>query len=237
MKGLHMVRSGAGLLGLAVVSALIAGCPLGTVTPDGNNTANVSDVVSKAVAVAASVGGESGFGGAMMTGYADHMPFHMGLGSDADLADAASGVTIHLSNHSEVDGTFHLSYFASHMGLDDLAQDVDVPAGDNVTIELPCAEIIGLGPLTEPGEPGCLLATGEAVPNTMAVPGFLGQDFVCGGVYECSLTPDVDDLDEDGDTTELILFSEAMEFHMMSGGPTGHMHGTGSGMMGSHMGF
>ncbi len=232
-----MVRSCAGLVGLTVVTALIAGCPLGVVAPDGTADADVSDVASKAVEVAANVGGESGFGGAMMTGYTDHMPFQMGFSSDADLAEAAGGVTIRLNNQSDVNGTFHLSYFASHMGLDDLSQDVDVSAGDNVTVELPCAEIVGLGPLAEPGEPGCHLATGDAIANTMAVPGFLGQDFACGGVYECFLTPDVDDLDEDGDTEELILFSEAMEFHLMNGGPTGHTHGTDSGMMGPHMGF
>jgi hypothetical protein len=70
----------------------------------------------------------------------------------------------------------------------------------------------------------------------MAVPGFLGQDFICEGVFECVLTPDVDDLDVDGDTEELIIISGAMEFHMTDGGPGGHMHESRSGMMGSHMG-
>ena len=70
----------------------------------------------------------------------------------------------------------------------------------------------------------------------MAVPGFLGEDFTCGGIYGCVLEQDVNDLDGDGDTEELIILSDAMTFHMMNGGPTGHRHGTGPGMMGSHMG-
>ena len=161
----------------------------------------------------------------------------MGFGSEADLAASSGGMTVRLSNQSDEDGTFHLSYFASHMGFDELLQDVDVAAGDIVAIELPCAEIVGLGPLGEPGEPGFHLANGEVIDNIMAVPGFLGQDFACGGVYECLLAPDVDDLDGDGDVEELIIVSDALQLHMLNGGPTGHMHGADTGMMGSHMGF
>ena len=36
---------------------------------------------------------------------------------------------------------------------------------------------------------------------------------------------------------ELIIVSDAMDFHMMNGGPMGHAHGSGPGMMGSHMGM
>jgi hypothetical protein len=117
------------------------------------------------------------------------------------------------------------------MGVEDQMMDVEVPAGEEVTFEIPCSDIAGIGPVNEPG---CRLADGEAVDYMMAVPGFLGQDFTCDGVYEYVLTPDVDDLD--GDTEELIIISDAMEFHMTSGGPTGHMHGNGSGIMGSHIG-
>jgi len=143
---------------------------------------------------------------------------------------------VRVRNESDRDGTFHLSYFASHMGLDDQLMDVEVGAGQEVVVEIPCPEIVGMGSLETPGDTGCHLADGEAVDNVMTVPGFLGQDFTCDGVYECVLTADVDDLDGDGDTEELIILSDAMEFHMMNGGPTGHMHGGGFGMMGPHMG-
>lgn len=230
-----MVRTLGGMFGLAVVSALIAGCPNSVVSPGETDSAALSAVTSKAVEVAASVGTASGFGGVVMTGYAEHMPFQLGFGSEADLASAASAMTVRLTNQSDADGTFHLSYFASHMGFDDFSQDINVSAGDDVTIELPCAEILGLGPLAGPGEAGCHLANGEAIANTMAVPGFLGQDFACGGVYEYLLTPDIDDLDGDGDSEELILLSEAMDFHLSNGGPMGHMHGDGFDVMSGHM--
>ena len=87
------------------------------------------------------------------------------------------------------------------------------------------------------GDRGFDEADGQAVDNMMAVPGFLGQDFTCGGTYSCVLTQDVDDLDGDGDTEELVIVSDAMDFHMMNGGPMGHAHGGGPGMMGSHMGM
>lgn len=232
-----MIRVFGGIFGLAVVAALIAGCPNAVVVPGTTDSASSSDVSSKAVEVASSVGGANGFGGVRMTGYADHMPPQMGFGAEADLASSAGGMTVRLNNQSDADGTFHISYFASHMGLEDQMMDVEVPAGEEITVEIPCSEIVGIGPFDEPGEPGCHLATGEAIANTMAVPGFLGQDFACGGVYECLLVPDIDDLDGDGDTEELIIVSNAFEFHMTNGGPTGHTHGTGSGMMGSHMGM
>jgi hypothetical protein len=75
------------------------------------------------------------------------------------------------------------------------------------------------------------------VDNTFAVPGFLNLDYTCGGVYACTPTADADDLDDldgDGDTTELILITDGMQLHMQNGGPTGHHHGMGTGMMGSH---
>jgi len=69
----------------------------------------------------------------------------------------------------------------------------------------------------------------------MTVPAFLGLDYECEDTYRFTLTPDVDDLDGDGDTTELIVQSDALGLHMMNGGPFGHMHGGGMGMMGPHM--
>ncbi len=232
-----MVRTFSGIVGITIVTALIAGCPNSVVFPIGTDAAAVSDVVSKATEVAALVGNEDGFGGVLMTGYAEHMPPQIGFNSEADLAEPASSITIRLSNQSDEDGTFHLSYFAHHLGLNDLLQDVNVAAGEDVTVELPCAEIVGLGPLAEPGEPGCHLVNDEAVANTMAVPGFLGQDYTCGDMYEYLLTPDFDDLDKDGDIEELIIISDALEFHMTNGGPLGHMHDINLGMMGSHMGM
>jgi hypothetical protein len=196
----------------------------------------VSDVAAKAASVASEVGGANGFGGPLMDGYFDHMPLHVGFDSEGDLAPASGGLAIHLHNESDEHCEFHLSYFASHMGLEDQLLDVEVEAGETVTIDLPCSEIVGVGPLAAPGETGCHLASGLAVPNTMAVPGFFGQDYTCDGTYEISLAPDVDDLDNDGDTEELILLSDGMVFHMMDRGPFGHMHGHGFGMMGPHKG-
>ncbi len=211
---------------------VLAGCANGVFPVGGSELA--SSVAARAIEVATVVGGSEGYGGTVMTGYLGHMPMNMGFESDTDLA-APDGVTlVHLHNESEIDGTFHVAYLASHMGLDEMWMDVDVPAGETVTVELPCSEIVGLGELTVPGAVGCHLVDDTEVDNTMSVPGFLGLDYVCGGAMEHYLTPDVDDLDGDGDTEELILFSEAMKTHLSDGGPTGHTHGFGTGMMGMH---
>lgn len=214
----------------------VGGCMVDFAPPVNGEAALAPLVAAKATDVAGGIGGAGGFGGALMEGYFEHMPGQMGFRGADDLASAAGGITVRLRNESDEDGTFHISYFASHMGLDDLMRDVDVSAGGEVTLELPCAEIVGLGPLDIPGEAGCHLAGGEAIDNTMAVPGFLGTDYECGEVIEYLLTPDVDDFDGDGDTEELILRSDAMDLHMTEGGPTGHLHGDDFGMMGSHMG-
>lgn len=221
---------------LTVIAVIGTGCTNGVIPLGGGESTDVSDLAAKALDAATEVGGENGFGGSLMDGYAAHMPGNMGFDGQGDLASDASGMMVLVRNESEQDGTFHVSYVASHMGLEDQMMDVEVPAGEEVTVEIPCSEIVGIGPLNEPGEPGWHFADGEAIDNMMAVPGFLGEDFTCGGVYECVLTPDVDDLDGDGDTEELIIVSDAMEFHMTDGGPTGHRHGDGTGMMGSHMG-
>lgn len=218
-------------------ATMSAGCVNGVIGPGGGDASAVSEVSTKALDVASQVGGANGFGGALMDGYASHMPGQMGFHDVADLAPEATNMMVLIRNESDEAGTFHLSYFASHMGLDDQVLDVVVGAGEEVTVEIPCSEIVGIGPLEQPGEPGCHLDDGKAVDNVMAVPGFLGQDFVCNGTYECVLTQDVNDLDGDGDTEELIIVSDAMEFHMTNGGPMGHGHGTGPGMMGSHMGM
>lgn len=225
------------MLSTVVVAVMTTGCANDVMDAGGNDSSSVSTVASKAVDVASHVGGSDGFGGTLMDGYVDHMPGHMGFDRVGDLASAGENMMVLVRNESNDDGTFHVSYFSSHMGLDEQVMNVAVGAGEGVTIEIPCSEIVGVGSLDSPGEPGCHLDNGEVVDNMMAVPGFLGEDFTCDGIYECTLTPDVDDLDGDGDTEELIIVSDAMALHMMNGGPTGHMHGTGSGMMGPHMGM
>lgn len=224
---------------VGLVATLAAGCNtgLGSLVPTGGSTdPDVAAAASKATQVAGTIGGQTGFGGLFMDGYFDHAPAQMGFLNPADLATADGEVVVRLHNDADEDCTFHLAYFAEHEGLDEQTMDVDVPAGADATVRVPCAEILGMGTLDTPGVPGCHLADGLAVPNTMAVPGFLGLDYQCGGTYEYSLTPDVDDLDGDGDTTELIIISDGMRFHMMGGGPFGHRHGFGMGMMGPHFG-
>ena len=211
-------------------------CAPGGVFPGIGSDPTVSAVAAKANTVAEFVGGQDGYGGTVMTGYADHAPGQMGFRSASDLALDSGTMMMRLHNQSEEDCTFDMSYVASHMGLDEQMMAVEVAAGETATVEIPCAEMIGMGSLEVPGSRACLLADGEEVDNRMAVPGFLGLDFECGDTYEHFLMPDVDDLDGDGDTEELIIVSDAMEFHMMNGGPTGHGHGDGPGMMGSHMG-
>ncbi|GJM25870.1 MAG: hypothetical protein DHS20C16_22850 [Phycisphaerae bacterium] len=219
-----------GTTGFVTSLLLMGGCT----TIPGSSDANVGDVAAKAERVAASVGGANGFGGMGMTGYRDHAPNQMGFNSTADLASSSGQMTVRLHNESDEDCQFRLSYFARHEGLGEQMMNVDVNSGGEMTVSIPCAEMVGMGPLETPGEVGCVLGSGETVPNTMAVPGFLGLDFECGGEYEHFLTPDVDDLDGDGDTEELIIQSEGMQFHLQNGGPGGHGHGFGMGMMGPH---
>lgn len=200
----------------------------------GLSDANVGEVAAKAERVAASVGGANGFGGMGMAGYRDHAPNQMGFNNGADLASSNGQMMIRLHNESDEDCQFRLSYFARHEGLGEQVMNVDVNSGGEMTVNIPCAEIVGMGPLETPGEVGCVLESGDTVPNTMAVPGFLGLDFECGGEYEHFLMPDVDDLDGDGDVEELIIQSQGMQFHLQNGGPGGHRHGGGMGMMGPH---
>ena len=200
--------------------------------PGTGDDTTAAAVAAKAINVANTIGGAQGYGGTLMDGYGDHMPGQMGFLDDEDLADPDLDMRVRFRNDSDEDCTFHLTYFANHMGLDEHTEDVEVPAGEEGTFDFPCAEIVGVGSLEMPGEPGCQLADGETVDNVMAVPAFLGTDYVCGGFHEFHLTPDVDDLDGDGDTDELIIVSDAMQDHMGSGGPMGHdHHGGGGGMM------
>ncbi|MHC4444993.1 MAG: hypothetical protein ACYTF1_00955 [Planctomycetota bacterium] len=222
---------------LVALGMWIAGCFSGFGLPLTGDQGLATVVAGKAVNIADLVGGTNGFGGMMMDGYMQHAESMMGFHGSGDLADPnGSDMPVTLHNHSDEDCTFHLTYFTSHMGLDEQVMDVMVTAGLQTTVEIPCSEIIGMGPLEMPGEAGCHLASGEAVANTMAVPCFLGMDYTCGATHEFHLKPDTDDLDGDGDTEELIILSDAMQDHMASGGPMGHMHGGGGMMMGGHMG-
>lgn len=194
-------------------------------------------VSAKAEAVAAHVGGQQGFGGTMMTGYFNHSPTGMGFANDGDLADPRAGMMIHLRNESTQVSTCHLTYVASYDGLDEQRVDVEVPPGGDTVVPIPCCEIVGMGRLETPGSVACHLADGQAIDNTMSVPGFLNLDYECGQSHWFMLTPDVDDLDEDGDTDELIMLSQGMQMHMLDGGPIGHHHGDGDHMLGPHAGW
>lgn len=214
---------------------ILAGCVNGLLPGTGGDP-TVAAVVAKANGVATTIGGQGGFGGTLMNGYLDHAPMGMGFVDADDLADPQSGMMIRLQNDSTQACTCHVSFVASFEGIDQQIMDVDVPAGGETTVEIPCSEIVGMGPLEAPGGAACHLADGEAIDNMMSVPGFLGLDYACGQAHAFMLTPDTDDLDGDGNTDELIMLGQAMQMHMTHGGPMGHRHGNGFGMMGSHMG-
>lgn len=219
------------LVSLATASALLlAGCVNSGEPIAGSNEGLPSAVAEKAVNVASQIGGANGFGAGLMDGYTQHSESPMGFNSEEDLADPAGQMMVRMQNQSDQNCTFHLTYFASPMGLEDQGQDVEVPAGQEITVAVPCAELMGMGSLEDPGAVACHLANGHPVSNMMSVPGFLGMDYACGGTYSFVLKPDADDLDGDGDTTELLVKSEAMQTHMEAGGPMGHMH-DGQGMM------
>lgn len=220
----------AGVVGCVVIWSLSTGC---TAFPAAD-VSGVDGVARKAEDVAASIGGSGGFGGAMMAGYGDHAPAHMGFVDSADLASPTETMSIHLRNESNQDCEFHLSYFVHDEQSGDHMMTAVVSAGDEQMVTIPCSEIVGMGPLDTPGDVGCVLDSGETVPNSMAVPAFLGMDYQCGGDMEFVLMADADDLDSDGDTLELVIQSQAMLSHLENGGPNGHMHGDNGGMMGLH---
>lgn len=220
-------------LGLAL-SAVNSGCGLGfmpggmggTNGDGGEPTGLAAQVAEKALTIGEQIGGEDGFGGAVMDGYLSHMEDHMGFHGTDDLADPDGHMTVVLRNDSDEDSAFDVAYVASHMSLDEQVLEVDVPPGDQMTVELPCSEIIGLGSLTLVGETAVQLEDGTELENTMCAPAFLGSDYLCGSTYHGFLMADVDDLDADGDTEELIVTTEALELHTGPGGMEGHMHGT-----------
>ncbi|MBI5764251.1 MAG: hypothetical protein HZA51_12085 [Planctomycetes bacterium] len=180
-------------------------------------TGLTAGIASKAEAVARQMGGPGGFGGEMMDGFAGHMPQHMGFHNETNLVEPGGTMMVGMSNESGQDCVFHLTYVTSQMGANEQTLDVTVPAGGDVTVQMPCSEIMGMGSLEMPGQPGCHLADGQPVDNTMAVPGFMGMDYSCGDEQIFRLMADAIDLDGDGDHQELIIISQAMEQHMQSG--------------------
>lgn len=218
MSGNNKVLMGVVLaIGGLALSACSVGGPLSLIGPTGL----AAEIASKAEAVARQTGGPGGFGGRMMDGYAGRMPMHMGFHDETALAEPGGSVIVGMANTSGQDCVFHLSYVSSQMGTSEQTMDVSVPSGGGVTVQIPCPEILGMGPMEMPGQPGCHLADGQPVVNTMAVPGFMGMDYSCGDEFMFRLMADVNDLDHDGDRQELIIMSQAMEQFMQRGFPMG----------------
>jgi hypothetical protein len=210
------------------VGVVSAGCGLGFGMMGGAGdepTGLAGELAAKAATVADQIGGDDGFGGLLMDDYESHMEDHMGFHGEDDLADDGQMMTVEFHNESDVDAVFHLVYMASHMGIEDQVTDVEVPAGEEVTVELPCSEIMGLGSFTTVGEEAADLADGTTLDNHMSVPGFLGSDYECEDTYSFTLMVDSDDLDGDGDTQELIVVTDGLQLHMGLSGMGGHVHG------------
>jgi hypothetical protein len=174
-----------------------------------------------------------------MMGFAGHMSDHMGFHSDAYLGDPDGDLLVQLTNGSGFPCTFHLAYVQSTVGLDEQSDDVVVQPGETIQVQMPCAEIMGVGSLTNVGAVAVNLPDGNTFDNRYCVPGFLNSDYTCGGTFGCVLAPDTNDVDQDGDTEELIVLTSGMQSHMGSGGMGQHMwdyDDTSHGMMGGQNG-
>jgi len=222
------------LLIVAGIALYSTGCGILGSSNVGEPTGLAAEVALKAQQVAQVVGGPDGFGGPALDDYYGHMAQHMGFHGSAYLADPEGELTFELTNDTTLPCTFHLAYLNSGVGLDEVFEDVVVAPGESVNVNLPCAEIIGVGSLTEVGAVAVELEDGTPFDNSFCVPGFLNSDYACGGGYACTLAPDVDDLDQDGDTEELIVFTTGLQTHLRAGGMMPHMGGGGpfGGMMG-----
>lgn len=203
-------------------------------SPDtGVPTGLAGEVAAKAQDVAQTIGGVNGFGGMAMDGYVGHMDSYMGFHNQDDLAAAGQHMSMMVTNMSGQACTIHLAFLSSPDGLEAQTEDVTVPPGESVAVDLPCAEIVGVGSLTSAGQTAGSLEDGTTFDNALCVPGFLNSDFTCGGTFGCTLMQDADDLDQDGNTDEFIVVTSAMQSHM---GANGMMpHGAGGGMMGVGM--
>ena len=204
---------------------------LGQLLTDGKAT---SDVVAQATAVAEQIGGENGFGGSRMNGYAGHMAADMAFRGPADLGDVGRNMMFELVNDSDQPCTFHVAYWLGAESTDEQYAEVAVAPGETVDFELPCADIVGVGSLEEVGAEAVLLPDGTPFDNRMCVPGFLNSDYACGGTYGCTFSADVNDLDGDGDVTELVVTTTGLTNHMMSGGMRPHMWLQDGTMQGRH---
>lgn len=221
------------LIGMVAGGAIVAASGCTSLVTSGEQPTGLSaDVAAKAAEVADLVGGPAGFGGTLMDGYIEHMADHMGFHGAAYLADAGAEVGFELVNESDLPCTFHIAYLQSSEGLEAQLEDVVVQPGEREELELPCAEILGVGSLDEVGAVAAALEDGAAFDNRMCVPGFLNSDYACGGTYTCTLGPDTDDLDQDGDTDELIVYTSAMRGHLGTGGMMPHMGGGDAGFGG-----
>lgn len=183
-----------------------------------------AEVADKAEAIGRRVGDPNGFAPGLVEDFAGHMGAHMGFRGMADLADPNAPLHVELLNDSNEPCVFHVTWIASHQGLDEQTLDVVVAPRDREQVELPCAGIVGLGALDEPGSPATHLDDGMPLDNRYCVPGFLHDAFECAGTMQVMLSPDADDLDNDGDTAELIVTTEVLWEHMGGMGP---MHGPG----------
>ena len=223
------------LLFSSVAALLFAGCNSLVSSGDGEPTGLAAEVAQKAQQVVQQIGGPNGFGGPFVEDYYGHMAQHMGFHGAEYLADPDGNLVFELTNDSALPCTFHLAYIESGAGLDEQFEDVVVAPGDTVEVELPCAEIVGVGSLTDVGTVAGELPDGTLFDNRWCVPGFLNSDYACGGMYTCALAPDSDDLDQDGDTEELIVVTSGLQLHMRAGGMGRHMWSDNSqfgGMMG-----
>lgn len=204
-----------------------AGC-VGSVADLAQPTGVAGEVASKAQQVVDEIGGATGFGGMLFEGYGDHLLWPMGFRDEGDLAGADELMIVRFQNDTDEPCRFDLVYISSSDGVDEQVLMVDVAPRQTELVELPCAEIVGLGSLTDSGETAAVLGDAVALPNTWCVPGLLHADYACGDQYRFVVGPDVDDLDGDGNTTEPVVLTEALELHMGVGGMMGH---------GSMMGF
>lgn len=230
-----MMAGAAGMFGGC--SGMLMGCTPADQSAllDTNPTGLTADVAAKAEQVAREIGGVSGFGGSMMNGYFDHMDDHMGFHDAGDLASGDGTIAVTFTNDSLQECTFHFAFMRSVDGLDGQTRDVDVSPGQSVTIDMPCGEIVGMGSFTNVGATAGSAADGTDFDNRFCVPGFLHSDFACGGEFACTLGPDVNDVDQDGDIQELIMLTSGMQRHMASADMGRHGSDSGDslgGMMG-----
>lgn len=223
------------------IAFLATGC---TPTADPNDlfgmgppTGVAADVAAKAQTVAQAIGGTNGFGGMAMDGYPGHMAEHMGFHGTAELAQNGENITLELTNQAGQPCTFYLAFIRSSDGVEEQTTDVSVPAGETVAVQMPCAEIVGIGSLTDVDAIACQLEDGTQFDNRLCVPGFLGSDFACGQTYACLFAPDSSDLDQDGDTQELVAVTSTMQAHMGSGGMRPHFEEGGMMFGGMMSGF